>query len=202
MKNYYYILISFILLGISFYLFRDINVIPIHFNIHGKIDAYGSKYYIILFLLIPVLIVYLMDILKKIDPKYLNYKDMNKEYNMFKFLIASLLYAIYIVFIISTLSSFNILLAINTLLGIFLILMGKYLKNLKQNYFLGIKTPWTLNNEIVWEKTHKRSSVVFIIIGISFLINIFLKSFIPFIILILGLMYIFYYSYKINKVNN
>lgn len=40
-------------------------------------------------------------------------------------------------------------------ISIFIAILGNYLQTVKPNYFLGIRTPWTLNNEVIWEKTHR-----------------------------------------------
>ncbi len=198
-RNFITIVVSIVLFVLSFYLLKDVSVVPIHWNLSGDVDKYGSKYWLGLFLLLPVAIAYLMDLLKKIDPRSENYNEMKKEYAIIKWFLVIFMYLIYVFMLLNIFVGLSIVISMNILLGTLFIVLGIYLKDVKQNYFLGIKTPWTLNNDDVWESTHKRSKIVFIIIGISFLVNVFLKSFIPFIILILGIVYIFYYSYKEYK---
>ena len=41
------------------------------------------------------------------------------------------------------------------LIGVLFAILGNYFKTLRANYFIGIKTPWTLENETVWKETHK-----------------------------------------------
>ena len=52
------------------------------------------------------------------------------------------------------------------LVGILFLVIGNYLPQCKPNYFIGIRTPWTLSNEEVWRKTHRFSRKVFIVLGI------------------------------------
>jgi uncharacterized membrane protein len=54
--------------------------------------------------------------------------------------------------------------------GLFAVL-GNYFKELKPNYYLGIRTPWTLESEIVWYNTHRFSSKVWIFGGITLLVS-------------------------------
>jgi len=49
--------------------------------------------------------------------------------------------------------------------------MGK----LRQNYFIGYKLPWTLNNEEVWNKTHRLAGKCMMLAGLIFIINAWLK---------------------------
>ncbi len=201
-RNFITIVISIVLLVLSFCLLRDISVVPIHWDLSGNVDSYGNKYWLGLFLLLPIAIAYLMDLLKRIDPKSDNYIEMKKEYAIIKWFLVIFMYLIYVFMLLNILINFSIVISMNILLGVLFIILGIYLRDVKQNYFLGIKTPWTLNNNEVWVSTHKRSKIVFIIIGVSFLVNVFLKSFVPFIVLIVGIIYIYYYSYKeYKKVN-
>ena len=52
------------------------------------------------------------------------------------------------------------------LIGVLYIILGNYLKTIKPNYFIGIRTPWTLQNETVWKQTHKLAGVLWFIGGL------------------------------------
>ena len=47
------------------------------------------------------------------------------------------------------------------------------MRHVKSNYFIGIRTPWTLESEVVWDKTHKLGSRIFALAGIVFFVNAF-----------------------------
>jgi len=53
-----------------------------------------------------------------------------------------------------------------SLVGLLFAVLGWYFSRLKPNYFIGIRTPWTLESEEVWKRTHKASGPVWIIGGI------------------------------------
>jgi uncharacterized membrane protein len=52
------------------------------------------------------------------------------------------------------------------LIGVLYIILGNYFKTIKANYFIGIRTPWTLENETVWKKTHKLGGKLWFVGGI------------------------------------
>ncbi|WP_417443810.1 SdpI family protein [Joostella sp.] len=52
------------------------------------------------------------------------------------------------------------------LIGVLYIIFGNYFKTIKANYFIGIRTPWTLENDNVWKKTHKLGGILWFIGGI------------------------------------
>lgn len=62
------------------------------------------------------------------------------------------------------------------LIGILFIVMGNYLPATKPNYFVGIRTPWTLESDLVWRKTHRLGGKLFIINGVLLFASLFLFS--------------------------
>lgn len=56
-------------------------------------------------------------------------------------------------------------------IGCLIFYLGIIMTNVKPNWFIGIRTPWTLSNEIVWQKTHKLGGVLFRIAAIIMLIG-------------------------------
>lgn len=61
------------------------------------------------------------------------------------------------------------------ILGLMFLVLGNYLPKIKQNYYLGIKLPWTYADEDNWNKTHRFGGKVWVIGGILFVLNFFLK---------------------------
>ena len=78
--------------------------------------------------------------------------------------------------------------AIMPAMGLLFILIGLFIRKAKRNYFIGIRTPWTLANDVVWKKTHKLGGVLFVIAGILTLLSMFFpdKAFIILMVDILG----------------
>lgn len=147
------VLIPFIYLA---YIWESLpETVPVHWNFKGEIDRWGKKSTLIFInFLLPVLTYLIFSVVPLIDPKKKLQNMGNKFYNL-KFLMVLFMsgLAIFILYSIKSQSITNpslILLAI----GLLYMLLGNYMKTLKANYFIGIRTPWTLENETVWKKTH------------------------------------------------
>lgn len=74
------------------------------------------------------------------------------------------------IYIYTGLSTLGLPIAVNKAMplaiGLLFMLFGYYLPKVKPNWFLGIRTPWTLSNETVWQKTHQLGGKIFIIAGL------------------------------------
>lgn len=71
----------------------------------------------------------------------------------------------------------NIARVLSIFIGLMYLIMGNFLPKAKRNYTMGIRTPWTLNNDIVWDKTHRLGGYTFVVGGILLLItSLFLKT--------------------------
>ena len=150
--------------------------VPMHWNFQGEIDRYGSKeslWMIILLLNIPIYL--LMLFLPKISPKPENLELMGKKYPRLRLILQLFLSSIIAVIIFS--ASGNNSIGIETLLGGclagFMILFGNYMGSIRQNHFMGIRTPWTLENAEIWKKTHQLAGKYWVIGGIIGLILLF-----------------------------
>lgn len=88
-------------------------------------------------------------------------------------------------------------------MGAIFIGMGNYMPKLPQNYFLGIKTPWTLANEYVWRKTHRIGGYSWIVIGfIIVLCSLFNLPYVDIMIMILvvsDVIFMMVYSYIVYR---
>jgi uncharacterized membrane protein len=135
--------------------------VPIHFDIHGEPDDYGTPRTLLLILLFVAVITFgvtlLLTNIKRIDPKHsANSATLMRKISLFlNFFFSAVM--IFIVYISSTGKTITpgFLLAG---LGLLFAFLGNLMNNVKPNYFVGIRTPWTLENEVVWRKTHHLSS--------------------------------------------
>ena len=97
----------------------------------------------------------------------------------------------------------NITVFIQILISLLFILLGNVMGRFKYNYFVGIKTPWTLANEEVWRRTHRMAGPIWVIAGIlNILLTITGVDFygIAFIIIMVAIVIVpIVYSYIIYK---
>jgi len=61
-------------------------------------------------------------------------------------------------------------------MGLMFIAIGNYMPQVKHNYFLGIRTPWTLASPEVWRKTHRLSGMLWAAAGLLFIAGAFLPT--------------------------
>ena len=94
------------------------------------------------------------------------------------------------------------------LFGLLFIVMGNYMPKIEKNCTLGVKTGWSMYNEVTWQKTHRFAGFISVIVGVlSIVFGLFFKDMVNFIIL-MGLILIFvvsttiasYIYYKAEKV--
>lgn len=146
--------------------------VPLHWNLEGEIDNWGSKYTLIgLVFFMPIFTYIMMLVVPKIDPKN-RIETMGGKYDQFKFILVTFMsvLSMFIIYISKNqkLSSPSMILV---LVGILFVFMGNYFKVIKPNYFIGIKTPWTLENEEVWKLTHLLAGKMWVIGGIAIVIG-------------------------------
>jgi uncharacterized membrane protein len=129
--------------------------VPTHWNYKGEVDHWGDKYSLVgLLFMLPVLMYVLLLVVPKIDPKK-RIALMGGKYYQLKFILVLFmsLLALCIVYITKN-QSFSNPSLIYIVVGVLLMVFGNYFKVIQPNYFIGIRTPWTLENAEVWKATH------------------------------------------------
>jgi len=100
-------------------------------------------------------------------------------------------------------TNFGIGNAILPAIGLLFIVVGSLLRKAKRNFFIGIRTPWTLSSDTVWEKTHQLGSVLFMISGVLAVIGGFIGGNTAFWMLIIPLIgstvFLLVYSYVLYE---
>lgn len=160
------VLIS-VILGFYFYSVFPEQV-PMHWNLYGQVDSWGSRFagaiigpamvagMYLLFLVIPL-----------IDPKKEKYEQFAKTFRLFRLLLMLVMLGVFIIASLSGLGyNLRVEIWIPLLIGLLFIFMGNYLGKIKPNWFIGIRTPWTLSNDEVWIKTHRLGGKLFMLLGL------------------------------------
>ncbi|MDN4526851.1 SdpI family protein [Fictibacillus fluitans] len=182
--------------------------LPIHWGLNGEADGYASKFSAMAMSLALLIFVYLsLYFLPKIDPKRDNYQKFSRSYLIIIYCLMALFFVINLMIIVSGLGySVSIKIVMPVILGLLFIILGNYMQQVKPNWFIGIKTPWTLSDEEVWKKTHRFSAKLFFATGIIILLSLLApsgwRSYLIFpVIIISSLISIAssYYFFKKNK---
>jgi len=172
------ILLIIISIVSSFYFLQQMpEKIPTHWNFQGKIDNWGNSSSHILTINSVMIGVYLLFLaLPYIDPRKKRYEQFKKIYHIFKNIII-LFFAL--IFFITNLSAvgynINVSTYIPLMVGLLFIVIGNYMGKIKMNWFMGIRTPWTLSSEETWNKTHQLGGKLFMLSGMF----IALEGFLP-----------------------
>jgi uncharacterized membrane protein len=174
--------------------------VPLHWNLKGEVDRYGSPKELWLVAIIPIFTYFIFWLIPKIDPKN-KIKEMGKKYDQLKFFIVGMtaLLSLYLLYAIQKGRMVNPEM-IFFFVGLVFIILGNYLPSIRPNYFVGIRTPWTLENNEVWKDTHRLGGKIFVLLGLvtillSLALDIQQFFWIYFALIIISVGYLFYYSY-------
>jgi uncharacterized membrane protein len=175
------ITISFILVAIAFVAGialwgRLPDPMPAHWNAAGEIDGYMSKFWgVFLMPIITIGLVGLFMAIPHIDPLKANIAQFRDVFNLFiVFFTAYMLYIFALTIAAALGYQFNMTYFILPPVGLLFIGAGYLMKKAKRNFFIGIRTPWTLSNDEVWDKTHQMGSKLFIAGGVVTVLCAFL----------------------------
>jgi uncharacterized membrane protein len=150
----------------------------VHWGIDGQPDGYAPKWFASLMFPVFMLgMILLLRWLPSIDPNKENVERFQGAYHIINAGIVSLFFILHLVVILQGLGyELNVPMLITFLLGALFILTGNYLPRVRPNYFLGIRTPWTLTDEEVWRKTHRTGGKMFVAGGVLMLLASFFPS--------------------------
>ncbi|MBK7882887.1 MAG: SdpI family protein [Chitinophagaceae bacterium] len=184
--------------------------VPIHYNMNFIADKFGTKSEIIIIQISMLVISFIMSLLlinlHKLDPKR-RYSQTNTSMIKISWTVIAFITLISICIIYKTanytkannITSDKYLIAFICLLLVF---FGNFINNIKQNYFVGIRTPWNLKDESNWRKTHYLGSKIWFFGGlIMFILVLILPRSASLYVVIAGLIPLctipFWYSYHL-----
>ena len=147
-----------------------------HWNLNGTPDGYSSRAWALS--IIPIVLVAMtvvFNVLPKIDPRRENYAKFLSSY----WLIANAVIVFLLVahgMIIAAGLGFSV--KVDRLMplgvGLLFVFLGNYLTRVEPNWFIGIRTPWTLSSDTVWRRTHRTGGALMVIGGLILAISAFL----------------------------
>jgi len=178
------VLLSFIV-SVYFYPLMP-EKIAIHWNLQGQADGYTSKFpglFILPSLLVGIVLLFIA--IPKIDPLKKNIEKFRRYYDGFVTLFSAFMVFIHLYIIFWNIGirvSPNIVLPLG--FGLLFFYCGVLCENAKRNWFVGIRTPWTLSSEKVWEKTHKIGGRLFKACGLISIAGLLFPSYAAYFILI------------------
>jgi len=193
------ILVSF-LIGAYLYPYMPEKMAS-HWDANGSVDGYMPKLWGLFLLPVISAILFLVYMLiPKIDPLKGNIEKFRGHFEVFILLLFVFLFYVYMLTMLWNLSyRFNIIQLLAPAFGLIIYYAGIMMENAKQNWFVGVRTPWTLSSEVVWDKTNKLAGKLFKVAGVLAAMGLIFPKYAIFLILvpvILAAVYPIIYSYQ------
>jgi uncharacterized membrane protein len=175
-----------------------------HWNAQGQVDGYSSKTFGLFF--VPGLelgLVALFLCLPLIDPRKENIQKFRPTYNLFIVLIMGFMSYLHFLTLAWNLGwIFNLMRWMSPAYSALMFFVGVLLGKAQPNWFIGIRTPWTLSDNEVWRRTHQLGGTAFKVCGAISLAGIFFPQqaiwflLIPILGVALGLVVYSYLYYR------
>lgn len=203
MKKINLILLAIIILSfaVGIYAYPQMpDQVASHWNAQGEVDGYMSKFWgVFLMPIISIGLFFLFFFIPKIDPLKANIAKFRKYFDAFIVLIFLFLFYVFLLTILWNMGMrFDMTLSIIPALAVLFYFIGVLIENTKRNWFIGIRTPWTLSSDTVWEKTHQVGGKLFRVVGVLTLIGVFFSDYLVYFVVVPAVsvaIFAFAYSY-------
>ena len=195
------VFIIFISFAIAFWLYPQMPQMMVsHWDCQGRADGYMSKFWALFLMpIISLFMFFLFLLVPKIDPLKHNIEKFRKYFDAFIVISFLFLFYLYLLTILWNLGlRFDFVKFLVPAFSFLFFWCGILIEKAKRNWFLGIRTPWTLSSDKVWERTHKLGGKLFKILAIISFLGIIFPDFAIFFLivpLLLITIYLFIYSY-------
>lgn len=177
-----------------------------HWDINDQVDGYMSKFWgVFMMPLMTAGLFLLFLVIPSIDPLKANIAKFRGAFNLLIVLIIAFMLYIHGLTLAWNLgyTDFQMSGALLPAIGLLFIFIGFMLRQAKRNFFIGIRTPWTLSSDRVWDETHRLGAVLFIISGIlAFIGGLFggtIAFWLMFVPLIGSTLFLLVYSYVLYQ---
>jgi immunity protein, SdpI family len=200
------IIVAQVLISAGTYPFLPPSV-PSHFDASGQINGYMPKLvYAILFPGMSILLFIILRFAMQVGPN-LGYRSQRRaNTQIVSLILVGILLFMLVIQLLTTAYALgahvDISLVVELAVSVLFIFLGNYLGKLRRNFWAGIRTPWTLASDIVWERTHRLGGWLFVLVGFIGLITAFfppLRFYGLFVPLILVVVILVIYSYVIYQ---
>jgi uncharacterized membrane protein len=152
--------------------------VPSHWNAQGEVDAYSGRWIVLMAPGIALVTWLLMPVLRRIDPRSEHFALFEGTFWLVINVIIAFLFVVHVMVIGAGLGwpmpGVDRMMMMGT--GVMLLVLGNYLPRVRSNWWMGIRTPWTLSSEQVWRTTHRLGGRTFMIGGVLVLAGMLLPA--------------------------
>ena len=141
---------------------------PVHWGISGEPDRWGGRFEGLLVLPLIGIVVYLVLLAApRIDPGRANYASFAGAYGTVRLVVLVAMLAIQVMMVLAARGrAVDIGAWVPLIVGGLFVVLGNLFGKLRPNWFIGIRTPWTLSSKQSWDRTHRAGGWVFILSGL------------------------------------
>lgn len=167
-----------------------------HWNIEGRVDGYMPKFWGVFLLPSVAAGLALMFIaIPRIEPLKSNLEQFRAYYNGFIVVVLAFLFYLYLLTILWNAGvTFSFMQLLTPAIGLVIYASGVLVEKAKRNWFVGIRTPWTLSNEVVWKKTHERCGKLFKIAGAISIFGVLFGNYLTILFMLFPMLSVAVYS--------
>jgi uncharacterized membrane protein len=143
--------------------------VPTHWDITGKVDGWSSRFFgAWLMPLMMAVILVILRVVPLIDPRRANYEKFAGAYEWIVTLTILFMFGLHVMLLlVATGTNVPVGRVMPAAVGAFFIALGVLLPKAHPNWFVGIRTPWTLTSDVSWEKTHRLGGILFSACGVA-----------------------------------
>lgn len=192
------VVVSFVLS--AYYYPRMPDQIASHWNASGNVDGTMPKLWGLF--LLPTMtagLLVLFAAIPRIDPLRENIADFREYYDLFVLLFVAFMLYVHVLTILWNLGyRFDFTMVLSPAIGVLFYFIGTLMSRVEPNWFVGVRTPWTLSNDDVWKKTHMRAGPLFKIAGVIAVLGVLVPDYAIFLVVVPVLLvsiYLVAYSY-------
>lgn len=152
--------------------------VPIHWNLHGQVDGWaGPLRASVLLPTLSLAVWVLLVALPRIDPRRENYAKFRGSYDLVVAATVTLLVGVHMLVLAAGLGvSVPVMRIVPVAIGGLMLVLGNVLPRARPNWWFGIRTPWTLSNDRVWQRTHRVGGYLMMLSGAVLLVSALVPS--------------------------
>ena len=165
-------LLAFVPLVLVAALYRLLpDQVPMHWGFDGVVSRYGSKNELWFLAALGPVFALLFQFLPRLDPKKRSYERFQKYYEAFAVVMTAFIAVIMGIALVESFrpGTLSVGRAVSILLGLLFVFLGNMMGKIKPNYFFGVRTPWTLADPDVWNRSHRLAGRLFFLAGLVIL---------------------------------
>jgi uncharacterized membrane protein len=179
--------------------------VPTHWGVNGEVNGWSSRFWGAW--LMPLMMGFIWIIMRAIphiDPRKENYRKFIGMYEVFISVTLAFMLAMHIVVLkAATGSHISIDKFVMAGVGTLFVAIGFFLPRVHPNWFVGIRTPWTLTSDLSWKRTHKVGGPLFMALGLIAIASAFVMPKVSVVFLVVAAVattiFLFVYSYRVWK---